>query len=99
MYWLLAHGEDLHDATTSNLEHQLTQPYIALPLFIGFLLLLYSVLHTAFEVPKSQIALIFMAIFLVSGVLLYSLVPIVSIISLTLGVILSLFFALSAIAK
>lgn len=99
MHKLFAHGEELHTADTSSLEHYLNEPLVSLPLYFGLLIGLYYVLKLGFKLPTPRILLIFMGIFLFSGVLLFSVAAAISVISLTAGVALALFFSLASIAK
>ena len=95
-YTLFAHAADQHTETTSALEHQLTQPLVALPLFFFGLIALFLVLKQL-NVKPPHIIMIFMSVFFVCGVLLFSLVPAISVISLSAGIFLALAFALTSI--
>ena len=99
MHKLFAHAEELHTTSTSDLEHTLTQPIVALPLFLGVLLALVLVLRFGLKMPVRHILIISLGLFFVIGVTTYSLVPLVSIVSLSAGIGLALIFSLASIAK
>lgn len=99
MHELFAHAESLHDESTSTLEHSLTQPYVAIPLFIGILLAMYLVMSNVLKWPVPKMLLAYMPLFFIVGVLMYSLVPAISAFSISAGILLALFFSLTAIAK
>lgn len=99
MHQYLAHTEDLHTANTSTLVHSVTEPYVAVPLFVAAAVVLFLILRRLFGLQIDRVFLILLALFLVSGVATYSLVPAVSIVSLTAGIVLALFLSLASIGK
>ena len=91
------HSEQQHDLSTSSIEHFLSQPLIAVPLFILLIISVYFGLRKiGFNLIK--IILTELLIFLVVGLLTYSIVPAVSIIAISLGIATSLFVVLIMIA-
>jgi len=95
----LAHSEELHEANTSDLEHYLTEPFVTLPLFLLLLILLYLFTTRRTGLKAPIIVLIYLAIFFLVGLGLYSTVPAVSFISIVSGMALSLFFAFATLVK
>ena len=95
----LAHGAEQHTAETSTAEHVLTQWFVALPLFVVVFVLLLALLKEYGKLTPPQLMLVAMALLFFVGVGTYSLVPVVSIVGLTLGIALALFFTLVSIAK
>jgi len=95
----LAHSEDLHQATTSDLEHYLKEPLVALPVYLGLLLLIYLLTSKFTKLKKPSLVILYLFIFFVVGVGFYSVVPIISFISLIAGMGLSIFFAFSLIVS
>lgn len=95
---ILAHAEDLHKESTSELIHLLTQWYIALPLFFTVLALILIISEEYFGFKVPQLMLLSMPILFIAGIATYAAIPALSIISLTLGIGLALFFTLVSIA-
>lgn len=92
----LAHSEDLHNTQTSELEHLLTSWYVALPLYLGLLGLLNLILQKQ-GVKHNRIILLNLLILLIVGTLFYSTVPVISVVSIALGMGVALLFSLATI--
>ncbi len=95
---LFAHGQELHSDSTSGFEHMITQPHLAVPLFILLIIATYYAL-SRLGWSIARIVLIELALMLVVGVLLYSIVPAVSILAITGGVVGALFLSFTLIAS
>ena len=93
--YFFAHADELHDAATSSAEHTLTQPAVAVPLYLLIGVLLYFVLNTY---KKTALLPVLLTYNFLCGLMLYSLVPAISIISLSVGIVLALIVALGSIA-
>jgi len=90
-----SHAEELHSAETSEFEHILAQPAVAIPLY----LLVGLAIYTVFSTYKKGGVLPGLLIYnLLCGLLLYNLVPVISIVALTIGMALALIVALGTIA-
>jgi len=96
---LLAHVENLHSATTSELEHVLTAWYVAIPVFFGVVLLLWWLMSAVFKQSIAHKVNLTLLLFFATGVLTFSLVPALSIITLSLGIMSALLVVLSSLAK
>lgn len=97
LYKLFAHSEEYHAGDSSDLEHYLTSWYIALPIFVLVLMAIYYGLQKI-GWKFTHVLLLEMVFLLIVGVLFYSLIPIVSIVAITLGMGMALFFSLSSLA-
>jgi hypothetical protein len=89
-----AHAEELHTQSTSGLVHTITEPAVAVPLYILVLLISFYGLKTY---KKSLLLPVMLILNFCAGIAFYSLVPTVSIIGITLGIMLALVVALGSI--
>lgn len=96
---IFAHAQELHTETTSDFEHFITNGFTAAPLFLAAVILVVIILKNVAHAQLHHIALALLAIFFFTGIMSYTLVPAISIISLTLGIGLALFLSLAAISK
>ena len=96
LFQLFAHGEDFHDAATSELEHLLTSAPVALPLY---LILNIAVFYGVKKYKKEMIMPSLFAVNLLIGVLSFELVPVVSIIAITVGITMALFVTLTLLSN
>ena len=92
---LFSHAEDLHDAATSGLEHTLTQPLVAIPIY---LILVNVIFMTLRHYKKSAVLPVLLAFNLIVGVVSYALVPAVSIMAITAGIVMALAVTLSLLS-
>ena len=96
--FLFAHGDEFHSENTSELEHTLTSGFVAVPLFILLLGAVYYLMTHTFKLKLPHTLLVIMAVNFIVGVLTFSLVPAVSVLAITFGILLALFFSLSSLA-
>lgn len=94
-FQLFAHSEEVHTEKTTSLEHLLTNPAVALPLYISINLILFQILRTY---KKNLTIPVLLAFNLLVGVLSFSTVPVVSVIAITAGIAMALLISLSLIA-
>lgn len=85
MITFFAHGGEVHETASESTMHILSDWYIALPLFIlviaGFAALVY--LATKRSKPVTYLSVV--GLLLVAGVFMYDKSPVVSIVSLAVG--------------
>ncbi len=93
---LLAHSDDLHTSTTSDLEHTLTSTPVALPFYIILNIVVFQALK---RFKKSLLLPTMLGMNLLIGLLSFELVPVVSIIAITAGIASALLVSLALIAK
>lgn len=94
LHLLFGHANELHNETTTQTEHLLTQPAIAIPIYILIGVILYLLLN---NYKKTAVLPALLVYNFLCGLLLYSLVPAISVISLSVGIALALIVALGSI--
>lgn len=90
MLTLTAHSQDLHVESTSQIEHLLTNSFVAVSVFGLVIAIIVFAGRQLFDWKLPQTILAILAVCFVAGVLGYSFVPILSVIALSLGIFLAL---------
>ncbi len=93
---IMAHAEELHDATTSELEHTLTSPAVSVPLFIVLNIVIFQVVS---RYKKTATIPVLLGVNLLIGVLSYDAMPVVSILAISIGITSALVTSLTLLAR
>lgn len=90
--YLFAHGGEIHDSTIESSAHALAW-YIQIPLFIFIMVGVYSLLQLLIK-QKSTLYLVIAFILLIVGFSTYELAPAISVMSITIGMAMTLLLTL-----
>ncbi|HMT19196.1 MAG TPA: hypothetical protein PKD15_04130 [Candidatus Saccharibacteria bacterium] len=81
--YLFAHGGEIHSSAIESSAHALSW-YIQLPLFCLIMIGIYSLLQLLIK-QRSTLFLILASILLITGFATYSVAPVISVTSITVG--------------
>jgi len=89
---IFAHAGEVHETTVETIAHELAW-YIQLPIFIVSVFILGYVIWLITKKPDTTV-LIMATILLIAGFLCFSIAPLISILSITVGMTATLFVTL-----
>lgn len=95
MFNIFAHSQDQHTGETSELYHTFTQPVSSVAIYIVAMVVLYLIFSAYF--PKAMFPII-MAVNLLIGIFFFSVVPVVSILAISVGLLSALVVSLVLIS-